>query len=377
MPRKGENIYKRKDGRWEGRFIKSRDLNGKARYGYVYGKSYMSVKQALKEKQIGSSSLDSITEDNKTLYSSVLSSWLEAQRVNVKESTYARYYHIVNAHLIPEVGMVQTERITAQMVEQYVNRLVEAGRLDGKGGLSTKTAGDILSVLKASIEYAKDNNCLIQCNLQRVVVKQTNEEIRVLSSEEQKKLTLFLLEDIDSIKFGILLSLYTGLRIGEVCALKWGNVNLSDGILSVRQTMQRITNMSKLSSARTKIIVTEPKSKCSKRDIPLPQFITEIARKLQQGSANYILTGEKNRFVEPRTMQNRFKAIIKECRICSANYHALRHTFATRCVEVGFDIKTLSEILGHSNVNITLNRYVHSSFALKKENMAKVNCITN
>ena len=115
-----------------------------------------------------------------------------------------------------------------------------------------------------------------------------------------------------------------------------------------------------------------PKSKCSIRDIPLPPFITSIAKGFQRRKDAYVLTGEKNRYIEPRTMQNRFKALIRESQINDANYHTLRHTFATRCIEVGFELKTLSEIMGHSNVNITLNRYVHSSLALKKENMSKI-----
>ena len=136
--------------------------------------------------------------------------------------------------------------------------------------------------------------------------------------------------------------------------------------------MQRIKDTSSYSTSKTKIVITEPKSKCSIRDIPLPSFITSIAKGFQCRKDAYVLTGEKNRYIEPRTMQNRFKALIRESQINDANYHTLRHTFATRCIEVGFELKTLSEIMGHSNVNITLNRYVHSSLALKKENMSKI-----
>lgn len=191
-----------------------------------------------------------------------------------------------------------------------------------------------------------------------------------------KKLTNALLDDTDLVKLGVLLSLYTGIRLGEVCALKWENLNIADGILSVRETMQRIKDTSNHSVTKTKIIITEPKSKSSVRDIPLPPFVTEIAKGFQGSGNTFILTGERTRFIEPRTMQNRFKSIVKEINIDDANYHALRHTFATRCIEVDFEIKTLSEILGHSNVNITLNRYVHSSLDLKKANMGKLCCIS-
>ena len=135
--------------------------------------------------------------------------------------------------------------------------------------------------------------------------------------------------------------------------------------------MQRIQDLSNGSIAKTKIIITEPKSQCSIRDIPLPTFIIDIAKQFASKPKTFILTGT-DRYIEPRTMQNRFKKYIKESGINDANFHALRHTFATRCIEVGFEIKSLSEILGHANVNITLNRYVHSSFELKHSNMNKL-----
>lgn len=136
--------------------------------------------------------------------------------------------------------------------------------------------------------------------------------------------------------------------------------------------MQRIQNTNIDAEAKTKVIITEPKSQCSIREIPLPQFIINIARQFQNNPQAYILSGEETKYVEPRTMQNRFKSLIVQSGIDDANFHALRHTFATRCIEVGFELKSLSEILGHANVNITLNRYVHSSFDLKCSNMNKL-----
>lgn len=376
MPRRGENIYKRKDGRWEGRYIKGHNINGKAQYGYVYGRTYSEVKQSLRNSQSRIHNSDSSTTKTSVSYESVLISWLESQRLNIKESTYARYHQIVYTHLIPDIGSVRIERLSTKLIENYLAQLIEYGRLDGTGGLSSKTTGDILAIIKATVEYAEYNNYPLQCKLDKVNIKQHKEEMRVLSVEEQQKLTLILLKDTDLIKFGVLLSLYTGIRIGELCALKWGNLSIADGVLSVRETMQRIKDTSNHSVSKTKIVITEPKSKCSVRDIPLPEFIISIAKGFQSSDSSYVLTGEKNRYVEPRTMQNRFKSLLRESEISDANYHALRHTFATRCIEVGFELKTLSEILGHSNVNITLNRYVHSSLDLKKENMSKVACVS-
>ena len=135
--------------------------------------------------------------------------------------------------------------------------------------------------------------------------------------------------------------------------------------------MQRVQDKSG-KNGRTKIVVTTPKSPCSIRTIPIPEELMQILISFQTSRTGYFLTGSCQKYMEPRTMQNRFKAALKNCSVSNANYHALRHTFATRCVELGFDVKSLSEILGHANVNITMNRYVHPSMELKKANMQRL-----
>lgn len=375
MSRKGENIYKRKDGRWEGRYIKCRDFSGKAKYGYIYGKTYKEVKHKLRESNCFDAGTVKKQNNDDASYESILNAWLDSQKINVKESTYAKYYQVVKTHLCPEIGSIKIRNITNERIETYILHLLDAGRLDRKGGLSQKTACDILSIIKKTIAYAKTNGYSIDCNLDNLHVKKHKGEMRVLSSKEQQKLTKKLLENVDAIKFGVLLSLYTGIRIGEVCALRWNNLNCDLGIVSVKETMQRIKETSGQGSKRTKIIITEPKSECSIRVIPLPSFMIELAKRFRCNNNAYVLTGEQDIFVEPRVLQYRFKSIIKQSEICDANYHSLRHTFATRCVELGFDIKTLSEILGHSSVSITLDRYVHSSLELKRENMQRIKAL--
>lgn len=195
--------------------------------------------------------------------------------------------------------------------------------------------------------------------------------MRVLTQAEQDALISVLIDNMDLYKFGVFLSLYTGIRVGELCALQWEDFNLAQTTLKIRKTMQRIQDTVNGAFSKTKIVITEPKSQCSVREIPLPTFVIDMARKFVANPKSYILTGN-DRYVEPRTMQNRFKSYVKDSGISDANFHALRRTFATRCVEVGFEIKSLSEVLGHANVNITLNRYVHSSFELKCSNMNKL-----
>ena len=173
---------------------------------------------------------------------------------------------------------------------------------------------------------------------------------------------------------GILVCLFTGLRVGEICALHWEDISFSEQTLYVHQTLQRIQDKS-CSEKKTRIVLTTPKSACSIRTIPIPDPILKILNDHQTSRKGFLLTNSETHFIEPRTMQNRFKIALKKSEIESANFHALRHTFATRCVELGFDVKSLSEILGHATVNITMNRYVHPTLEMKKNNMEKLSAL--
>lgn len=305
-------------------------------------------------------------------YSKMLDEWLDSTRFRVKESTYARYEHLIQTHIKPRLGVYPLKQLSTEVLETYTQNLLAHGRADGCGGLSPKTTSDILTLVKSSLDFAHYKGYEVRCDIHRLTVKRQVKEMRVLNREEQMKLVSVLTDHMDLCKFGVLLSLYTGIRIGELCALKWEDISLSSATLKVQKTMQRIQNVGSEKYPKTRIIITEPKSKCSIREIPLPSFLLEYMRHFEISPQAYILTGDAERFIEPRTMQNHFKAYIAECGIAPANFHALRHTFATRCVEMGFELKSLSEILGHTNVNITLNRYVHSSLALKADYMNRL-----
>lgn len=372
MARTGENIYKRKDGRWEGRFIRQYDDAGKPKYGYIYAKTYAEAKQKLAERRCSLSLTDDMAHRASTKYEAVLTSWLQSARMGAKESTFSKYAQIIDRHILPALGQYPVGKISTPLIEGFIQQQLLSGRLDGQGGLSAKTVTDMLTIIKESLRYAQDTGLPVNCNLQRLTVKRKEKEMRVLTLQEQDALVRVLLSGTDIYKFGVMLSLYTGIRVGELCALQWENLCLSSSTLKVRRTLQRIQDRTAGAATKTKIVITEPKSQCSMRDIPLPLFIVELARRFETSPKAYVLSGDKDRFIEPRTMQNKFKRYIAEADIADANFHATRHTFATRCVEVGFDVKTLSEILGHANVNITLNRYVHSSFELKCSNMSKL-----
>ena len=283
-------------------------------------------------------------------------------QLNTKESTQARYTHLIKTHIKPHLGAVQLSQLTTDVIEIFIEQQLTDGRLDNSGGLSPKTVTDILTIIKSTIEYARYKELPVICNLSKLSIKKKEKEMRVFTPSEQESLIGTLTNDMDHSKFGVLLSLYTGIRVGELCALQWEDFDLAHSKLKIRKTMQRIQDLGNGSVSKTKIVITEPKSQCS---------ILDVAKKFASNPKAYILTGT-DQYIEPRTMQNRFKSYVKECNVEPANFHVLRHTFATRCVEVGFEVKSLSEVLGHANVNITLNRYVHSSFELKHSNMNKL-----
>lgn len=374
MARKGENIYKRKDGRYEGRYIISYDENGKAKYGYLYDKTYSGVKKKLIRAKSNFSMLDSNVKIciNDAKYEYWLSEWLSKKKLAVKESTYIRYRNIIDNHINPPLGKYSISKISTSLIEKFVKEKLENGKLDKSGGISPKMMSDIIVIIKETFKYANNNGVSTICNFSAISIKKSSHEMRVLSNSEEKRLLSVLSSDTDCYKLGVFICLFTGIRIGELCALQWKNISFNDGTLKVEQTMQRLQYEDKLSTQKTRIVITEPKSFSAIRTIPLPSFLLEIMIPFAATPNAFVLSGECKEYVEPRTMQNRFKTYLSEGDILDANFHSLRHTFATRCVEIGFDVKTLSEILGHSSVKITLDKYVHSSMELKRSNMEKL-----
>lgn len=370
MARKGENIYKRKDGRWEGRYIKEYDENGKAKYGYLYAYTYKDVKQKL---IIAKSEISEIVRTQKTTKKITLGGysklWLKDIQLNVKHSTFIKYTNIITNHILPDLENYEITRMNTELIKQFANEKLTRGNLNKNGGLSAKTVRDILSVLKLLFRYIESQGEDINCDFEQITIKSSRKQAEEISLSVQTTLTQYLLSNIDNIKLGILICLYTGIRLGEICAMKYKDVFLDDKILRVNKTMQRIQTISSESITKTDIIVTPPKSIYSQRAIPLPDFLVDKIKDLSANPEDFLLTGEKDKFIEPRTMENHFKRCLKACGLKNYTFHQLRHRFASYCIEIGFDAKSLSEILGHSDVNITLNRYVHSSLDLKRKYM--------
>ena len=377
MARKGENIYRRKDGRWEGRYIAERSKDGKAVYRSIYAKTYTQAKQKLQEaKETSQKEIEKkYLPDSEKEFSEFLYRWLEYIRPRIKESSYVKYANLIELHIDKEIGAIKLGSLNTAIIDQFINTLLEG--TEEIAPLSAKTVTDILGVVRNVIRYINGRFQRVDCDLSQTTIKKEETRMRILSREEQEQLIRYLREYPSPMNCGIFLTLFTGLRIGELCALTWEDIHLREKEVFIRKTMQRIQNKRPEKprlewGSRTRIIITPPKSSKSIRHIPIPESVAEVLGEYQRYGNEYLLTGKENSYVEPRTLQYHFKKVLKKSSIEEANYHALRHTFATRCIELGFDIKSLSEILGHASVNITLNRYVHPSMELKRDNMEKL-----
>lgn len=369
MARKGENISKRKDGRWEARYIKGHK-DGKAVYGYVFGHSYMEAKE---KKAAAMAALGAVETRQKPITKQPLLkdigwAWLDELKLIRKKSTVVKYEDQLNNHIFPYFGDKRISEITNNDLIAFGNAL-----LSGSNGqkLSPKTTADILSIMKSIRRFALIHGYEVNFIPDCAVIPQEEGKIRVFSFAEEEALLAYLWKNPDLTSLGILVCLFTGLRIGELCALMWSDISLTEQELHVRRTMQRLRNTNKDAIAKTYIDIGAPKSKSSIRTIPIPDNIMDSLREAYVEDG-YLLTGHTRRFVEPRTMENRFKSIIKKCGIEDASMHSCRHSYACRCIEAGVEVKVLSELLGHASVNITLNRYVHPSMKFKHENVKKL-----
>ena len=369
MAKRGDNIRKRKDGRWEGRYKKGRAVDSCIIYGSVYGKTYKEVKEKMAAIISHPLQLATPKGQGKT-FGEVLNLWMDNNRARLKGGTINKYQNLIDTHIMPELGQTKINELSATRINTFLNEKISRGRVDGSGGLSASYVRSIMLVINAAIKYAVSEQLCSPLKTPICKPSADKTELSILSAEEQKKLEASLLNNFDLTGAGIYISLHTGLRIGEVCSLAWNDIDMNKRVIHVRHTVARIRSSS--SAGSTILVIDTPKTKASKRDIPISSTLLPILLKLKTlSSKGFLLTGT-NEFIKPRTFEYRYHKILDDCGITSVNYHALRHTFATRCVEAGVDIKSLSEILGHGNVSVTLNTYVHSSLELKRKQLEKL-----
>lgn len=382
MGKHGENIRKRKDGRWEARIISAYDLCGKAVYRSFYGKTYLEAK----EKR--NNYLRNSPGNRRDIYASppnhmkitvkqVMCEWMEFRKESVKESTFAHYANLLERHILPALGNVYLSALTEEMINAFLKEQLNSGRTDGKGGLSSKTVSDIRSVLLLGLEYARQQQYPCPAKSKIFSPKSSIPSKRILTRAEQSKFENYLFQHPEPAELGVLTALYGGLRIGEVCALQWGDIKRAEGTVHITKTMIRIQDVEQRNEdgKKTRILISHPKTENSNRFVPLPSFIAEFLEEHRREADAFLITGTKCP-MEPRVYLNKYKKILKKAGLEPFTFHSLRHTFATRCVETGFDTKSLSEILGHANVSTTLQNYVHPSFESKKEQMERLKIVS-
>ncbi len=362
MGRHGENIRKRKDGRWEGRYPVYCEIKKKQVYRSVYGRSYHEVREKLAVQRIltGGHVRQEDTKNQNILshilFTDAAREWLVEVKTKRKLSTYVKYSLIFQNHIEKMFDNIILSEITDIFVKENI-----------PDHLSDSMQKSIYCVLNQILEFVSRKYSITVPKLQffeKSLSNIRNNTIKTFTRKEQKDLILTLYKKMDIYKLAVLICLFTGLRLGELCALKWSDIDFDHKILRVSRTVQRLY----MEGGRTKTILVEtpPKSEYSKREIPLSETMFELLMAFH-GSEEYIFGKDKP--LEPRTLQNHFKKVLKEAKLTDNNFHVLRHTFSTNCIEEGIDVKSLSEMLGHSDIQITLNRYVHPSMNTKRKHM--------
>lgn len=365
MPKRGENIYKRKDGRWEGRIKKDTALPGGQKYKSVYGKTYGEVKKkmSLARKGLPQTVKCSISVQE------AAEIWLKDKREDWKPTTYAVYLHIVEKYINTYLGAVPLHKVDNRVLEMFAANVQKSAPQEK---LSRNYLSYLCAVMQRIILYIKKKFGYEMSVPANPVSRDRKRQILLPGEKEMQKLEKYLTEHVtNDTCLGILIALYTGLRIGELCALTWNDLDMEEEVLYIRHNLQRVKNEDD-QGIKTQVVLLSPKTADSMRIVPIPPALLSILRRQRRGPSEFVIKGMRNAWIEPRTLQYRFKRILQKCGVEYFNFHMLRHTFATRCIAQGFDVKSLSEILGHSNVQLTLNLYVHSSIQHKKQLMERL-----
>lgn len=381
---RGENVFQRKDGRYEARYIKGRRADGRPLYGFCYGRTYEEAKGKADRAREEIGQAKKPEAGQRPDMACFCDRWLSANSARLKPSSRAKYRTDIENHIKPFFG----EKLPGEILPEEIDGFTQS-LLTGKG-LSPKTVRSILTLFHSILSYTGKRSGGKLPDMEITYPKSFRKNTRVLDEKEESALVQLLAQEMDACKFGVYLALRTGMRIGEICALRWCDISFEAAAISVCHTALRLPrgNVCQadpdrpsaaagddggvLALSRTELVIGTPKSESSLRLIPLmPDIATLCERFRPEEPEAFLLTGT-DRCMDPRKLQRHLKKYLEECGIPEAHFHTLRHAFATRCVEAGFDVKTLSEILGHSNIGITMNLYVHPNLDLKRENMNRL-----
>lgn len=368
MSKTGSNIYKRKDGRYEGRILVGKNVYRRPQYIYVYAKTLREVKQKMDEARVK----NSLQEKTAPFLNSGAHEWLSEKRREWKPTTYDTYSRLVEQYINPVLGNYRIADITTSVMETFSKEL---DQLSSRKKLSEGYKKYICALVGQIIAFQSERCALKSQALRLPDFKVNKRRIELPDEKDLQLLEDYLTQNLDNDTcLGILLARYTGIRIGELCALQWRDLDLENGLVTIRGNLQRIKNHENEfeksgTGQKTKVCEQTPKTMKSMRTIPLADGLVEVLKKHQREPERYLISGKRKEWAEVRTVQYRFTSILKKSGCESFHFHLLRHTFASDCICRGCDVKSLSEILGHSSVQVTMNIYVHSTMKQKKEMM--------
>ena len=371
MARRGDNIHKRKDGRWEGRYKNGYRSDGSVRYSSVYAATYSDCKRKLKLAQQDKWEVESAFGENK-LFSDVLHTWMYANKVRIKGATEAKYSRLIESHIIPEIGGLKIRQIDSSIINNFLDSKLKTGGLNNKDALSPSYVRTMAVIIEAALNYAVMERI---CKPLRTPINKPSvpkKDIVILSKQAETALVEKIYCSPSLVAVGILLALQGGLRIGEVCALKWTDIDFDAGLIHVRHTVSRVPCPN--SEQKTMLIIDTPKTVSSIREVPMPSTLQCVLVRAYHNRTSEFVISSSHSFVGTRTFDYQYRKLLKQLDIQPFSFHTLRHTYATRCAESGMDAKTLSRLLGHASSNISLNVYVHPSMEVAMNLVEHIFC---
>lgn len=349
--RKGENIYLRKDGRWEGRYPKGRRSDGRIKYGYIYGKTYTEVRQKMFPLRVQYSTLLQTRGSSCESFEEWASHWLGEIQKEVKPSTFSSYFYKLTKYVFPKIKEIPLNELSGEhgklLLKEFQVRL------------SKSTIQVIFRIINKCLNHAKKSGKIITNPFSEIKLpKVKRKKITALTRSEQSQLMSIAKKEKKNQGLPVLLALHSGMRIGEIAALKWEDIDFDSGLIHINHTYQRIGALN--ACKKTQLIFAESKTDSSVRVIPIGKTLKKMLLKHYKKSKTSFVFSTNGHPCEPRLLTYHFHQIRKKANLTNIHFHQLRHTFATRCLEAKGDVSSVSALLGHASTQMTLDTYVHA-----------------